>query len=64
VAGGWAVFWNDLLDGAPPGAHRTMASGAARIGRALTARSRVRTWFAGEFRELPAASYAGAGVGA
>lgn len=46
VAGGWSVFWNDLLDGAAPGPPRTLASAAAGIGRALTARSRTRDWFA------------------
>jgi geranylgeranyl reductase family protein len=32
VAGGWAVFWNELLDGAPPGPHRTVAAAATRLG--------------------------------
>jgi flavin-dependent dehydrogenase len=48
VAGGWAVFWNDLLAGATPGPPRTVASVAARLGRGLTARSRTRAWFARE----------------
>ncbi|MGH8972031.1 MAG: hypothetical protein ACRD0C_02370, partial [Acidimicrobiia bacterium] len=48
VAGGWSVFWNDLLDGATPGPPRTVAAAAAGIGRVLTARSRTREWFAGE----------------
>ncbi|MCA1844072.1 MAG: hypothetical protein LC792_12985, partial [Actinobacteria bacterium] len=47
VAGGWSVFWNDLLDGATPGPPRTVASAAARIGGALTAPSRTRRWFTG-----------------
>jgi hypothetical protein len=47
VAGGWSVFWNDLLDGATPGPPRTVAAAAAGIGRVLTARSRTREWFAG-----------------
>ena len=48
IAGGWSIFWNDLLEGAPPGPPRTVASTAARLGRALTARSRTREWFARE----------------
>ncbi len=32
LAGGWAVFWNELLDGAPRGRHRVVAAAATRIG--------------------------------
>jgi menaquinone-9 beta-reductase len=49
VAGGWSVFWNDLIDGATPGPPRAMASAGARIGQALTAASRTRGWFAREW---------------
>jgi menaquinone-9 beta-reductase len=49
VAGGWSIFWNDLLDGAAPGPPQAVAARAARIGRTLTARSRTRRWFAREF---------------
>jgi geranylgeranyl reductase family protein len=49
AAGGWSVFWNDLIDGAASGPPRAVASAAARIGEALTARSRIRNWFAREF---------------
>jgi hypothetical protein len=45
VAGGWSVFWNDLLDGATPGPPRAVASAAVRIGQALTAPGRTRNWF-------------------
>ena len=48
AAGGWSVFWNDLLDGAKAGPPRTVASGATHVGRALTTRSRTRAWFAQE----------------
>ena len=48
LAGGWSVFWNDLLDGAAPGPPRMVASTAARLGRAVTAPSRTRAWFARE----------------
>ena len=50
LAGGWAVFWNDLLAGATPGPPRTVASLATGLGRALTARTRARAWFT---QELP-----------
>jgi hypothetical protein len=46
LAGGWAVFWNDLLAGATPGPPRAVASVATRLGRAVTARSQSRAWFA------------------
>lgn len=45
VAGGWAVFWNELLDGAPPGKHRLMASALTRIGRAVTDHTETAHWF-------------------
>jgi len=43
-AGGWAVFWNELLDGAPPGRHRTVATALTRIGRTMTARTTAARW--------------------
>jgi menaquinone-9 beta-reductase len=49
LAGGWAVFWNDLLAGATPGPPRTVASFASGLGRALTARTSARAWFARAF---------------
>jgi flavin-dependent dehydrogenase len=48
LAGGWALFWNELLDGAPPGSHRSVAAVATRLGAALTARSRVARWMDAE----------------
>lgn len=45
VAGGWSIFWNDLLAGARPRAARRLATLALRMGRALTVRSRTRSWF-------------------
>jgi geranylgeranyl reductase family protein len=42
VAGGWAVYWNELLDGATPGAARNAAALATAIARAATSRSRAR----------------------
>lgn len=46
LAGGWSVYWNDLLDGAVAGTPRTVAAVAARAGRLATARSRARRWLA------------------
>ena len=46
IAGGWSIFWNDLLEGAAPGPPRAVASAAAGVGRAITARGRTREWFA------------------
>ena len=44
LAGGWSVFWNELLDGAPPGPARTVAAAASMIGRAVTRRSATGRW--------------------
>jgi geranylgeranyl reductase family protein len=48
MAGGWAVFWNELLDGAPGGSHRTVAAVATRMGALLTAFTPAARWFAGD----------------
>ncbi len=45
LSGGWAVFWNELLNGAPPGKHRSVASAMTRIGRVMTAKGRTGAWF-------------------
>jgi geranylgeranyl reductase family protein len=45
LSGGWAVFWNELLDGAPPNRHRSVANAVTHIGRAMTAKSAAATWF-------------------
>jgi hypothetical protein len=44
VAGGWSLFWNDLVDGAFPGRARAVARAAEGIGVGLTAASRTRSW--------------------
>jgi len=44
LAGGWSVFWNELLEGTPPGPARTVAATAAVIGRAVTRRSTTGRW--------------------
>jgi hypothetical protein len=50
-AGGWAVFWNELLDGAPAGRHRSVASALTRIGGMATGRTVVARWFETMVRE-------------
>ena len=45
VAGGWSIFWNDLLVGARPRPARSQAALALKVGRALTSRGRTRRWF-------------------
>jgi geranylgeranyl reductase family protein len=42
IAGGWAVYWNELLDGATPGVARTTAALATAIARTATSRSGIR----------------------
>jgi menaquinone-9 beta-reductase len=44
LAGGWSVFWNELLDGAPPGSARTVGAAASAVGRVLTRRSAPARW--------------------
>ena len=45
LSGGWAVFWNELLDGAPPNRHRSVAEAVTHVGRAVTAQSATAAWF-------------------
>jgi geranylgeranyl reductase family protein len=52
LAGGWAVFWNELLDGAPPGRHRSVAAALTRIGDRVTSRTAVARWFEPLAREV------------
>jgi geranylgeranyl reductase family protein len=46
IAGGWSIYWNDLLDDANPGPPRTLAAAVAHAGRIATAPGRTRRWFA------------------
>jgi geranylgeranyl reductase family protein len=39
VAGGWSLYWNDLVDGAHSSRHRRLASGVTRLVSAATRRS-------------------------
>lgn len=36
LSGAWALYWNDLVDGAPPGRSRSGAAAAARLARLAT----------------------------
>jgi menaquinone-9 beta-reductase len=44
VAGGWSIFWNELLEGAPPGSARRVATAASAIGGALARHSTPGRW--------------------
>ncbi len=50
VAGGWAIFWNDLLDGAPRSRARKVATASSGFGDRLTQRSQAARWFEAEYR--------------
>jgi menaquinone-9 beta-reductase len=45
LSGGWSVFWNELLDGAPANGHRAVAATMTRLGQWLTAPSATAHWF-------------------
>lgn len=51
LSGGWSVFWNELLQGAPPGRHRSVAAMASRLGQMMTARTGAARWFDTTFTE-------------
>jgi menaquinone-9 beta-reductase len=44
-AGGWSVFWNELLNGAPPNGHRAVARAMTWAGRVTTAHTATAKWF-------------------
>jgi hypothetical protein len=45
LAGGWSVFWNELLEGAPPNSHRTIANAMTWAGATMTSRGSTARWF-------------------
>jgi hypothetical protein len=49
ISGAWSVFWNELLNGAPPGRHRTVAGWVTYLGQMLTARTPTASWFDATF---------------
>jgi geranylgeranyl reductase family protein len=59
LAPAWAVYWNDLLDGARPGWPRRAAGWADAAGRVMTAAARDRALVWAELRPADAAPPAG-----
>jgi geranylgeranyl reductase family protein len=53
VAGGWGIFWNELLEGAAPGTARSVAATSTRLGSAVTSRTRVARWFDSTYGRVP-----------
>ena len=53
VAGGWGIFWNELLEGAAPGGARSVAAASTRLGSAVTSRTRVARWFDSTYGRVP-----------
>jgi geranylgeranyl reductase family protein len=49
LAGGWGIFWNELLDGAAPGGARRVATASTWFGQAVTARTDVSRWISATF---------------
>jgi menaquinone-9 beta-reductase len=45
LAGGWALFWNELFDGAPPGRSRAVAGAVTRLGALGTSAGATARWF-------------------
>jgi len=56
VAGGWSIFWNELLEGAPPGRARALAGAASVLGRAVTRPSATGRWLDRVWAPAPGAS--------
>jgi hypothetical protein len=51
LAGGWGIFWNELLDGAAPGGARRLAAAATWLARAVTSRTEVSRWFTSAYTD-------------
>ena len=54
VAGGWSVFWNELLIGAPPNRHRSVAAAVTRVGDMATVHTSTSRWFDHVFNRVSA----------
>lgn len=54
IAAPWALYWNDLLDGAPAGTASVAAATAHRLGRLATSRSHTRRHLAQSVGASPA----------
>lgn len=53
LAGGWSLFWNELVDGALPGAARSVATASTRLGAVAVTRSAVSRWFDDSYPDHP-----------
>ena len=53
LAGGWAITWNDLLDGASPSAARTVAVAATELGSLATIGRADRRWLRAQVVAAP-----------
>ncbi len=53
LSGGWSVFWNELLNGAPPTRHRSVATAVTRLGEMMTAHTSSARWFNDTFPKEP-----------
>ncbi len=51
LAGGWGIFWNELVEGAAPGTARRVAEASTLLGRAVTAGTGVSRWFTTAFAD-------------
>ena len=51
LLGGWSMFWNELLDGAPSNRHRSIAEAFTRVGDVVASRSSTARWFKATMRE-------------
>ena len=61
LAGGWGIFWNELLDGAVPGRARAIAAASTRIGGALTGATAPSRWLSSRLGATSAQARSGAG---
>ncbi len=61
LAGGWGIFWNELLDGAVPGRARTIAAASTRIGGVLAGATAPSRWLSSCLGAARAQPRSGAG---
>jgi geranylgeranyl reductase family protein len=50
LSGGWSVFWNELLEGAPANGHRAVATAMTLAGQRITNLSATTHWFEDRFQ--------------
>jgi hypothetical protein len=56
LAPGWSVFWNELLDGAPPGRGAAIAKAATQLGRIVASPTSTWKWLRTTLEHDPGAS--------